>query len=372
MPLMRAALRILLLAAGASAGATTAGTCQGTGSETAQKPPVTSADAKPAVAEARNPRQQKAIARLRQDLTKIEANLNHAPHAYRGTVTFECRGDAADLHSLELDFTGASNRTLQWFFLDDWQVVHRGEHTAVTQGETPWGKPQGDSPDVPLSPRLFLPHLAKAELSLPMPAEHNGRPALRIHARWRGKPATRALYATTVPSSKHEQILEALGRAAAKDTKKLFMVDATMLYDPAARQWLSSTLRFSYLDGRDIPADVMSPPSPAGLPALQSFPVIETIWHLERCDPKHVMLPKLDKNACELLRVDATGKSTAAPATKGEAAADKLGRKRGRSESRRQARYFIRNSGASAELFTKCAAMAQLGTPASRRRSDSF
>lgn len=329
MRVMRAALRVLLLAAGTIAGTTTAGTCQQAGGETTHKAPP-KADAKAptdkpggADAEKLSPRQKKAIARLRKDLAKIQAHLKDSAHAYRGSVTFECSGNAADLHGLELDFTGASNRTLQWFSLDDWRVVSRGAQSAVAQADGPWSKPQGNSPDVPLSPMLFVPHLAKAELSLPTPAEHKGRPALRIRARWRGKPATRALYATTVPSTRHEQILEALSRAAARDSKGRFMVDATMLYDPAARQWLSTTMRFSYLDGRTIPDDVLPPPSPEGLPALTSFPMVETIWHLERCDPKDAKLPKLDKRARELLQVDETGKPTPASPKKNADAASR-------------------------------------------------
>lgn len=260
---------------------------------------------------------QKATTRLLQDLVKIEANLARSRHAYRGNLTVHTSLETDGLRELDLEFRGCRNGAVHWFFVNDWRVVEHGKRSAVVRVpennndpkvEEAWQKPQGDSPDVPLSPSLFVPHLSKAELSMPMPAEHDGRPALRIHARWRGKPATRALYATTVPSTQHEQILEALGRAAGRPKNKLYVVDAVMLYDPAAREWLASTMRFAYLDGRPIPDDVMPPAAPEGMPTLTSFPMIEATWHMTRCDNKDVALPELNERAREILRVDAAGK----------------------------------------------------------------
>jgi len=298
---MRVALRILVVAA---IGVLAPAAAQ----ETSEKP----ARPKPAPATAK----EKASKRLLQDLAKIEANLKTAPHSYRGTLTFGCDDGAAALHNFELDFRGSQKGDVSWFFVDEWRVVQNGKRTAVVQVpednndpevEDAWQKPQGNSPDVPLAPALLVPHLRKAELSLPKPAEHDGRPALQIHARWRGRTATRALYATTVPSSQHEQILEALGRAAARDKKERFIVDAVMLYDPATRMWLASTMRFSYLDGRPIPDDTQPPPAPAGMPTLKSFPMVETIWYLKRCDAKEAALPQLNQRAQDILKVDAAG-----------------------------------------------------------------
>lgn len=303
---MRAALRILAVAA---FGALAPATAQQVREKPAAKPTA----------------KQKATKRLLQDLAKIEANLESTSHSYRGTLTFGCEDTAADLHNFELDFRGSQNGKVSWFFVDEWRVVLHGKRTAVVQVpednndpevEEAWQKPQGNSPDVPLAPTLFVPHLCKAELSLPKPAEHKGHPALQIHARWRGRAATRALYATTVPSSQHEQILEALSRAAARDKKDRFIVDAVMLYDPATRMWLASTMRFSYLDGRPIPDDVQPPPAPAGMPTLASFPMVEATWHMERCAAKDAALPTLNQRAQDILHVDATGTPLPAKAAK--------------------------------------------------------
>jgi hypothetical protein len=184
------------------------------------------------------------------------------------------------------------------------QVASAKQSVAVSHQDQPWSKPQGDSPEVPLSPRLLAPHLLTASLSLPEPAEHHGRPALRTYATWQGQPAKKLLFATTVPSTQHEQVFEALASAKAKGREDL-QLDATILYDPATREWLATTLRFACLDGKEISPNELPPKAPEGLPALTSYPLIEATWYLERRDFDEAQRPRFDARARQLLQLDA-------------------------------------------------------------------
>ncbi|MFT4512284.1 MAG: hypothetical protein ACI89X_004458 [Planctomycetota bacterium] len=264
-----------------------------------------------------SPAQAKAIARVRADLTKASKRLEKTPHAYKGSLSVLSFNENSSMVPIELDFTGATDGTLDWFFMDGWSVAARGRKVAVANGEQPWTEPQGDSPDVPISPLLFVPHLLTADLALPKPAEHEGRPALRVYAKWTGKPVKKLLFQMTVPSSQHEQVLESLANAAARGRDNLHC-DATFLYDPASREWMSATLRFVYLDGRPIPEDEMPPKAPTGLPALQSHAMIEATWHMERSDFKTAKRPEYDARARQLLRLDKKGAPIAAPKQPGK------------------------------------------------------
>lgn len=249
---------------------------------------------------------KKAIARMRADLAKAAAHLQANKHAYKGSLEVASYNENNAMVPLERDFRGANDGTIDWFHMDGWTVAARGRKVAVQDRQAAWTEPQGNSPDVPISPLLFVPHLLKAELSLPEPAEHEGRPALRIYARWLGKPIKKLLFDMTVPSSQHEQVLEALASAAARGRKNL-QCDATFLYDPASRQWLAATLRFAYLDGRPIPENQLPPKAPKGLPHLESNPMIEATWHIERQPFADVEVPDYDHRARQLLRLGKDG-----------------------------------------------------------------
>ena len=304
---MRLQLQTLALASLIAAAASGVVRCQGEGggstteAQTRARSPATSA-----AQEGVDPRHQKAKARLREDLKKLGSSLKAAAHAFRGEAS--CRFWSAEPPDLDWDFVGASNGVVQWFALDEWRGIERGERAATARGEAPWGKPQGDAPEVPLSPQLLAPHLETATISLPTPSSFHGRPALRIHTRWQGKAATQAIYAATLPSSMHEQVLEAQAMAAGRGKGQLHTVDATTLYDPSTRRWLSSTLRFARTDGRPIPADRQPHPAPKGLPVLTSYPLFEFVWRLERCDLQEVPLPELNQRACDLLKIDKMGR----------------------------------------------------------------
>tara|TARA_R110002096_G_scaffold136019_2_gene288286 strand:- start:2338 stop:3129 length:792 start_codon:yes stop_codon:yes gene_type:complete len=243
---------------------------------------------------------------MKADLAAASKQLRATPHAYTGTLNVSSYGDATAILPLERTFSGATDGTVQWFEMHGWNVATRGEHVAVQHGDQPWSKPQGYSPDVPISPMIFVPHLLTAKLTLPKPAEHLGRPALRIHATWSGKPIKKLLYQTTVPSTQHEQVLEALASAAGKGRKNM-QLDATFLYDPASREWLSATLRFACMDGRPIPDDEQPPAAPKGLPVLPSHPLLEATWHLQRSDFQQAKRPDYDARARQLLQLDANG-----------------------------------------------------------------
>ena len=248
------------------------------------------------------PAASKVMARLRADLEAVHQNLCSAPHAYAGTLTVVSPANANLVARLEREFDGADDGNLAWYAMGDWCVVSRKQHVAVRCGERPWSQPQGDSPEVPLSPKLLAPHLLTATLSPPEPAEHEGRPALRVYAVWHGKPAKQLLMQTTVPSTQHEQVLEALASAVGKGRENL-QVDATVLFDPASKRWLSTTLRFVCMDGRPIPEDEQPPTAPQGLPTLPSRPEIEGTWCIHNREFRTAKRPMLDARACQLLQI---------------------------------------------------------------------
>lgn len=269
----------------------------------------------PSVDTAAAARTEKRAQRLLQDLKKAAAKVAKSPHAYQGRVGVYSHNEPNRMVPLEHDFRGARNGNRSWFALDRWQVAHHGKHTIVRRlpERTPgailadqlppaWQEPQGDSPEVPLTPALLLPHFQHATLGTPKPTEYQGRPAMQVHASWTGKPAKNVVYAATVPSSQHEQTIEALAGAAGRNQQH-FQTDAILLYDPASKAWLSSTLRFVYLDGRKISADEQAPKAPAGMPLLTIHPAIEAIWHIERCPTKDVPMPTLDQAARQRLRL---------------------------------------------------------------------
>jgi hypothetical protein len=264
-----------------------------------------------------SPAQTKIIARLRADLTTAHKRLTKTPHAYKGTLSVASFNENNAMLPIDLDFTGATDGTLEWFFMDGWSIAARGRKVAVANSKQPWMEPQGDSPDVPISPLLFIPHLLTAKLTLPKPAEHEGRPAVRIYARWSGKPLKKLIFQMTVPSSQHEQVIEALANAAARGRNNL-QCDATFLYDPASRDWMSATLRLAYLDGRPIPNNEQPPAAPKGLPPLTSHRLIEATWHIEHSDFTTAQRPNFDARAHQLLRLNEKGEPIAAPEKPGK------------------------------------------------------
>ena len=247
-----------------------------------------------------DPRNQKAMRRLRADLKKLTANLANTPHAFKGSVRTK---SAAPEEDLDIEFTGACKGKLQWLQLAEWRIVFRGQREVVSHQEKPWGKPQGDSPEPPLTPHLFAANLPHAKLSLPKPTSYRDRPALRIQASWRGAAATKAAYSASTPSSMHERILEAAGRAAGRPDRDNYLVDACLIYDPATATWLAATFRLAILNGQPAPMEQQWP-APEGLPPRPSNPIVEAIWHLERCDLKELPLPELDARARALLEID--------------------------------------------------------------------
>ncbi|MFN3240862.1 MAG: hypothetical protein ACE37K_05040 [Planctomycetota bacterium] len=244
---------------------------------------------------------QLRIQRLHDDLTETVAQLQKA-HAFRGTVVFTSQNDLNQVAPLDKAFVGARDGTDRWFALDDWRVVQRRDRTAVRRGQQGgWREPLGDTPDVPLTPALLLPHFRTAELSPPGPTMHNDRPAMRVHATWAGKAAKKVLYATTVPSSQHEQLIEALASAASRGNDKVH-VSATLLYDPATRRWIEASLRFAYLDGRPFAEHEERPEPPHGLRPLPGRVTLQAIWHLQTCKPEQAPKPELDDEAQRVLR----------------------------------------------------------------------
>jgi len=263
--------------------------------QTPQKPASQKpARQQPSPAEAR-------IQRLHKDLERTLAQLQRA-HAFEGTVQFTSENELNQMVPLDKAFVGASDGKDHWFTLDEWRVVHRGDRTAVLRDKDgEWSEPLGDTPDVPLTPSLLLAHFKNAKLTPPKPTMHDHRPAMRVHATWSGKAAKDVMFTTTVPSSQHEQLLEALATAAKRGNKNV-LVQATLLYDPATRRWIEATLRFAYLDGRPFPEGEQPPEAPHGLSPLPGRVALQSIWHLRACATKKAPKPALDAEAKRLLQ----------------------------------------------------------------------
>jgi len=217
--------------------------------------------------------------RLRDDLQKLAEALQKQPHGYRGTMRLTCAGGA--VNRLDVSFDGAGDERCDWFRLDDWRVLQHGERSVVSQDDEAFHRPQGYSPELPLSPRLLDAHLLTAALAPPQPADFDGRPALRVHAKWTGAAAADVVRATVVPSGDHEQLMGAFA-SMAKRGREHVVVDGTLLYDPATARWLSTTLRFALGDGVVIEDEADRPAAPEGLPKLTSQPRLEVIWTLQR------------------------------------------------------------------------------------------
>ena len=245
-------------------------------------------------------RRARQVLRLQADLRQSLAALRR-PHAFCGEVQLRSHNNLNQLVPLQVKFSGACDREHEWFQLDDWRVLQRAERLAVRRGDAgEWREPRGDTPDVPLTPRLLLPHLLTAELAPPEPTTYDDRPAMRARATWRGTAVKKLMFDAAVPSSLHEGMVEALANAAARGNERVY-AQATTLFDPATRAWISSTLRFVYLDGRPFLEGEAAPPLPRGLPPLPGRVLMEGIWHLEACPPEDYPKPALSAEARRLL-----------------------------------------------------------------------
>jgi hypothetical protein len=143
-----------------------------------------------------------AVLRARRDLAAAADTLAAHAHAFAGRIAY-AGAPTDELTSFEYAFTGAAGGAFDWFTLDEWCTARNGARTIVRRDRAAWSKPQGDSPDLPLSPRLFVPHLPHAALARPEPSEFRGRPALRVHATWRGEAAKLLVRELALPSTRH-------------------------------------------------------------------------------------------------------------------------------------------------------------------------
>lgn len=263
-------------------------------------PLCAAAPQEPADELARPTAEQQRIERMRKDLARTRAHL-HKPHAFRGSVRFTVHDDVHPEIQIDKDFVGATDGKDEWFTLGIWQVVQRGDRTAVSWGrDSGWGEPLDETPDVPLTPSLLLPHFATAKLTQPQPTMHDDRPAMRVHATWSGLAAKKVMSAASVPSQKLDQLVEGIAGAAGDGNDKAH-VSATLVYDPATRRWIEASLRLAYLDGRPIPDDEEAPEAPYGLQPLPGRALFDAAWHLQACEPKLAPKPALNHEAHRVL-----------------------------------------------------------------------
>ncbi|MCB9878338.1 MAG: hypothetical protein H6835_12135 [Planctomycetes bacterium] len=285
----------------------------------AQERPPGNGEVAPAEVPAR-PAQPPKPAPLDKTLTAVLAEIAGTPHAFDGSLAWGPLRDAqAPLDPLDCAFRGGvtvdeTHGEQRWHSLLDWTVLQRGARGATRRvrqirepgredriEDTGWQDPQGDAPEVPLTPRLLLEQLPHATIGSAAPAEVDGRPAMRVLATWHGKAAKAAVLTAAVPSSRHEQLLETLATVAARD-QELCSVCAEIRYDPATRRWLAATLRVLLVNDKPLPADEPPLPAPAGMPAPTGRPMAELIVTLRRRDPAELPPPVLDDRARELLQ----------------------------------------------------------------------
>src|SRR5690606_23846177 len=114
--------------------------------------------------------------------TAMLAEIAATPHAFDGRLTWgpQPRPDV-QLDPLDCAFVGGiaahDDGELRWHSMLDWTVLQRGDRGATRHGrdgpaagrtrtgeQIAWQSPQGDAPEVPLSPRLLLEQLPKANI----------------------------------------------------------------------------------------------------------------------------------------------------------------------------------------------------------------
>ena len=240
----------------------------------------------------------KRLASLRSDLRVVAETLAKTDHGFRGYVDVPSEERKRGTNKRQA-FRGGQRGALRWFTIEDWRVVELGTRSIASRAEGEWTDANVHAPDLPLSPALFVPLLSEAELDKPTPSQHRNRPALRVHARWRGEAAKRVLLQTAADPM-GSRIIEGCATAIAKNDPR-WSLDATVLYDPATKTFSAATLRLALLGKERVKEDDERPAAPEGLPVFDTTPTLEIWWHIE-CPPGDAPSPpELDDEARQML-----------------------------------------------------------------------
>ncbi|MFK7740220.1 MAG: hypothetical protein AB8H80_07840 [Planctomycetota bacterium] len=277
-------------------------------------------------------RQLKLRHRFVRDLDRIIVNGSAEPHAFAGKVRVQSGG----IDTMECAFGGGLTAHQgvagSWFEVPCFRSHTVGTRTIFSFKNQAWEAEHGDEPEVPLSPTYLLPHLRHAAVGTPQPDSFDGRPAMRVHCQFTGRASKNVLYAAAVPMAQYDRMVESQAIQASRSPAS-YVVDLSLLYDPATQRWLTATLRLAWLDGTPIEPSDPPRPTPRGLPKLSEGVNMEAIWSIRRMPPKGTsqsrsprhdsldfesadsgMEPELDASARRLLRIEQPAKQ--APSAK--------------------------------------------------------
>lgn len=246
--------------------------------------PQTDAAAKPL------PPEQQRLARVRDDLAAAAAALAKADHSFTGECTYASPADADD-RPIAVPFRGAVTGDVDQLWCQDFHVLRHGERELVRKGATPFGLPQGDSPDCPLWPRQFATVLAGATVRALLATAHQDRPAMVAHLVWTKQGAAALCELASFPASKPHALLESFSGRHQRREDGLMLTDAMVTYDPATKRLLAVQLRLAVLPSA-LPAGTERATKDA-LPGLDESPVIEFTFRLVIDHGQNVALPPL-------------------------------------------------------------------------------
>jgi hypothetical protein len=254
---------------------------------------------------------RRAERRAAEDALEACRRLDQQPLAFTGTCRFGAT--RLDEDDAVTPFRGAWQHGLALLHLREHTVLTCGDRQLVSKDGGDWTLPQGDAPDLPLSPRALARHLPHATLDGAEPVFLDGRPALRVHAVWTQDAAAALLQETNHPSPPAQRILERMPDILEQQPPERACVDATICFDPATRTLRSATLRVALLTGEERPEHDEPPVAAAGLPALRSPPVLEYTCTLTLVPLDEVPFPRLDDALCERLAWSPPAPAPAAP-----------------------------------------------------------
>lgn len=231
--------------------------------------------------------------RARDDLRAACEALLEQRIAFTGSCRFTALKGSAPDDDAPIPFRGAWDRGLALLQVLDFTVLSHGEHQCQRRGDGAWTRPQGDAPDLPLSPRALARHLATAAITAPEPVFVDDRPAMRVRAEWLGAAATALVRDTSHPHGKSQQLLERLPIVLDKRPAESNCIDAAVCYDPATRTLRSAVLRVALLHDQDLPTTDEPDPAPEGLPVLGRRVMLQFTFTLTLVPPDQVPLPAI-------------------------------------------------------------------------------
>jgi len=241
--------------------------------------------------------------------------LDQQPLAFTGTCLFDAGQADIDVGAGagRIPFRGAWQHGLALLHMRDHTVLTCRDRQLVAKDGGDWTLPQGDAPDLPLSPRALARHLPHATLDGAEPVFLDGRPALRVHAVWTEHAAAALLQETYHPSPPAQRMLERLPEILEQQPAERACVDATICFDPATRTLRSATLRVALLTGEELREHDEPRIAAAGLPALRSPAMFEYTFSLTLVPLDLVPFPPLDDALCERLAWSPPTPAPAAP-----------------------------------------------------------